>query len=163
VGFTNASLALGAFSTDLFVTNSTGILDIRFNSTSDPDTQNKTIMNRFAWTITGVLTQFRTATTYAPSVYELNVTRFGDIVTNAPPAPTVTATISGNQIVLNWDAVPYVTNYDAPGCYAYSVQAASDINGPYTSVASGLTFSTTNGTYAEPISAGPRFYRVSVP
>jgi len=161
VGFTG-SLNLGVGSTDLFVTNSTGILDIRFNSSIDQDTANKTIANRFAYSITGVLTQFKSGA-YANSVYELNVTRFGDIVTTPPPAPTVNATLSGNQIVLNWDAVPYGTNYNTPGAYAYTVQAAADINGPYTPLASGLTFSTTNGTYAEPISAGPRFYRVSVP
>lgn len=161
VGFTGG-LTLGAASTDLLVTNATGILDIRFNSTIDQDTANRTIANRFAYSITGVLTQFKSGA-YANTLYELNVARFGDIVTTSPPAPTIAAAISGNQIVLNWQAVPYVTNYDTPGAYAYTVQAASDVNGPYAPVASGLTFSTTNGTYAEPISTGPRFFRVSVP
>jgi hypothetical protein len=161
VGF-NGNLTLPASSTDLFVTNGNGIFDIRFNSTIDQDTASKIIANRFAYSVTGVLTQFKSGA-YANSVYELNVTRFSDVVTNPPPAPTVTATMAGNQILLNWDAVPYVTNYDAPGPYAYTVQAASDVNGPYSPIASGLTFSTTNGTYAEALSAGPRFYRVSVP
>jgi len=162
VGF-NGNLTLPAASTDLFVTNANGIFDIRFNSTIDQDTASKTLAGRFAYSLTGVLTQFKSGTTYANSVYELNVTRFSDIVTNPPPAPLVNATISAGQITLNWEAVPYVTNYAAPGPYAYTVQAASDVNGPYTPVASGLTFSTTNATYSEALSAGPKFYRVSVP
>jgi hypothetical protein len=161
VGFTG-TLNLGSGSTDLIVTNASGSFDIRFSSAIDLDTANKTIANRFAWTITGVMSQFKSGA-YANSLYELNVTRFGDIVTTPPPAPTATATVSGSQIVLTWDAVPYTTNYATPGAYSYSVLAASDVNGPYLPLATGLTFNTDIGTFTEPLADGPKFYKIASP
>ncbi len=173
VGF-DGTLTLGAASTDIFVTNASGRFDIRFNSGVDLDTANKTIAQRFAWTITGVMSQFlsgntfpnSTTTPYANKTYEVNVTRFGDIITTPPPAPTAIITTSGNNVVINWTAVPYSTNYAAPGAYSYSVQTAANVLGPYVPLATGLTFGTAAGTYTHTnaLLSGPQmFYRVVSP
>src|SRR5262249_37732817 len=98
--------------------------------------------------------------------YEVTVTRWGDIVTNPPPAVTVSQSTSGNDVVLSWTAVPYVTNYATPGAYAYSVLAASSVSGPFSALARGLTFNTTNGTYTDKgalTNAPAKVYRVASP
>ncbi|MEY2427701.1 MAG: hypothetical protein QOJ40_586, partial [Verrucomicrobiota bacterium] len=172
-GFTG-SLTLGAASTDLIVTNSSGMtFDIRFNSTIDTDTANKTIAQRRPWTITGVMSQFLSGnnipnptTPYTNRTYEINVTRFSDIVTTPPPVTTVTATRSGNNVVLTWPVVPYSTNYAAPGAYSYSVQTATSVLGPYVPLVTGLAFGTATGTYihTNALLSGPqKFYRVVSP
>jgi hypothetical protein len=167
VGFTG-SLTLGSGNTTLSVTNagSNVPLAIFFPGGQDPDVANQTLSSRFAWTITGVVVQNRSGNTWGPNGYQVYVTRVGDILTNPPPPVTVAFTRSGNDMVLNWTAVPYTE--DTRGAYSYTVLAASNnVVGPYLPLASGLVFNTTNGTYTD---VGARlgvntnkFYRVVSP
>jgi hypothetical protein len=163
VGFT-ASLTTPTGNGSLFVTNVGGGngFQIFFPGGTDSDVRSKTLQSRFAYTITGVMAQFKSGA-YNNASYELYVTRIGDIVTNPPPAVTVTESASGNNVVLNWTAVPYTP--DTRGAYAYSVLAADDVAGPYLPLATGLAFNTTNGTYTD-VSAllgTKKFYRISSP
>ena len=55
--------------------------------------------------------------------YQVVVTRYSDIVTDAPPA--VTASISGTTSkTVSWTAVPYN--------YSYSILTGTNVTGPYT-------------------------------
>jgi hypothetical protein len=91
------------------------------------------------------------------------VTRIGDIQTNPPPAVTAAATVSGNDVVLEWAAVPYTV--DTRGAYSYSVLSATDVGGPYLPLATGMAFSTTNGVYTDTngLLGAQKFYRISSP
>lgn len=164
VGFTATSLTTGSGNTSLYVTNASSSVpfQIYLPGNTDYDVRNQTIANRFAWTITGVMAQFKSGV-YATSGYELYVTRIGDIVTTPPPAVTATETRSGDNIVLTWPAVPYTPG--TRGAYAYSVLAATDVAGPYLPLASGLAFNTTNGSYTvtNALLGTQKFYRISSP
>ncbi len=128
----------GSASTTVGTTNSSGgFFNIFFPGTQDQDIRGRTLP-AFAWTITGIMNQFKGGA-YSAAGYEVVVTRWGDILTNPPPAVTATATISGNDVVLNWTAVPYLTNYATPGAYAYSVYASANVTGPYAPLAQGPT------------------------
>jgi hypothetical protein len=155
---------VGTASIDLVVTNSAGVpFDVRMNSSIDRDLRN-TIRSRFAWTITGVMVQFLNSATYANRTYQVVVTRFADIVTNRPPSLTSNIALSNNNVLLTWPAVPYVTNYARPGAYAYSVFAATSLDGPFSPLATGLTFNSTNGAYVDTNPpAANIFYKVSSP
>ena len=161
VGFT-ASLSTPAANGSLFATNSQGIFQIFFPSGTDADVKSKTLQSRFAYTITGVMSQFKSGA-WNNSTYEVYVTRIGDIVTNPPPAVTVTASTSGNNVVLNWTAVPYTET--TRGAYSYSVLAATDVIGPYLPLATGMAFNTTNGTYTDinALLGTQKFYKIVSP
>jgi hypothetical protein len=165
VFFTTPGTVTGNGSTTVNTTNSSGnpIL-VFFPGTQDQDIRGRTLP-AFAWTITGIMQQFKSGA-YSAAGYEVTVTRWGDILTNPPPAVTSTATISGNNVVLKWTAVPYLTNNAAPGAYAYSVLASPNATGPYAPLAQGLAFNTTNGVYTDvgALTSGPmKFYRISSP
>ena len=163
VGFT-ASLTTPTGNGSLYVTNAGGgaAFQIFFPGGTDSDVRAKTLPSRFAYTITGVMAQFKSGV-WNNATYELYVTRIGDIVTTPPPAVTVKESRSGNDVVLSWTAVPYTA--DTLGAYAYSVLAATDVNGPYLPLASGLAFNTTNGTYTDVggLLGARKFYRVTSP
>lgn len=155
-----STLSLGN-NTTLTVTNSSAqSIQVFFPSGQDPDVAGQTISNRFAWSITGVMSQTKSGV-YSAAGYQVYVTRMGDILYAAPPPVTVTASSSGDQVMLTWDAVPYTL--DTRGAYSYSVLAASDVNGPYLPVATGLTFNTSAGTYSEPIGIAAKYYKVVSP
>jgi hypothetical protein len=155
----------GSATTTVVTTNSHGEpLSVVFPGTQDQDIRGRTLP-AFAWTITGPVQQFK-ANPYSAAGYEVTVTRFGDILTNPPPAVTATASISGNDVVLTWTAVPYVTNYTTPGAYAYSVFSSANVNGPYTPLVQGLAFNNANGTYTDKgavTNAPLKFYKVRSP
>jgi hypothetical protein len=162
VTFTNASLTTPTGNGSLYVTNDQGTFQIFFPAGTDPDVRSKTIANRFAWTITGVMAQFKSGA-WNNSTYEVYVTRIGDIVTNPPPPVTAAAALSGSDVVLSWTAVPYTP--DTRGAYAYSVLAATNVTGPYLPLATGLAFNTPNATFTHTngLSGAQTFYRVSSP
>jgi hypothetical protein len=147
-----------------YVTNESGgpALNVFWPAGTDPDVQNQTLSTRFAYTITGVMAQYRSGA-YSTAGYELYVTRIGDIQTNPPPAVTATATVSGNDVVLGWEAVPYTI--DTRGAYSYSVLSATDVGGPYLPLATGMAFNTTDGVYTDTnaLLGAQKFYRISSP
>jgi len=155
--------SIGTTYLNTYVTNAGGgaAFNVYFPS-YDQDLWNQTFTTRFAYTITGVLTQYKSGA-YGPSGYELDVTRIGDVQTNPPPPVTdLTARTSGNNVVLNWTAVPYTT--DTRGAYSYSVLAATNVTGPYLPLAS-LAFNTTAGTYTHTnaLLGTQTYYRISSP
>jgi hypothetical protein len=84
-------------------------------------------------------------------------------MTNPPPAVTATASHSGNNVLLNWTAVPYTP--DTRGAYSYSVLAADNVAGPYVPLATGLAFNTINGTYTHTnaLLGTQKFYKIASP
>jgi hypothetical protein len=168
VGF-NGSLTLSG-NANTFVTNVTSGVPVPFNvffpGTTDADVRGQTLAGRFAWTITGVLSQFRSGTTYGANGYELIVTRIGDVVFAPPPAVTATASTAGGNVILNWMAVPYTI--DTRGAYSYSVLGADTCSpniADYHALASGLVFNTTNGTYTvtNGLLGTQKFYKIVSP
>lgn len=111
----------------------------------------------FATTVTGVLALYT-------STYTIILTSPSQIVTNTttsgpPPSPIknlMGTTASGGKLTLTWTAVPTTETYSV----LYSTNAA----GPYTKkLATGLTFSTTTGTYTTTPSNVANFYEISSP
>jgi len=65
----------------------------------------------------------------------VTVTRFSDIVTDAPPAVVIGQTHVGEKSTLSWTNVPWDNaTYSYGSNYAYSVLAATNVSGPYTPV-----------------------------
>jgi hypothetical protein len=124
VFFTNSAIVVATnANTTIVVTNDNGQNFSLLFSSQDLDTANQTLPP-FAYTVRGILTQ----NTNTPNVnlnrgYQLTVTKFSDIVTDPPPAMTLTQSHSGTITALSWDAVPYA--------YSYSVIASPDVTGPY--------------------------------
>jgi hypothetical protein len=149
---------------NLYVTNNSPgsvPLNVFLPGGTDTDLNNQTVQ-RFAYTITGVMAQFKSGA-YANSGYELYVTRFGDIVTAPPPQVTdLKATVAGSDVVLTWTAVPYTI--DTRGAYSYTVLASPDVAGPYLPLAS-LAFSTSAAsfTHTNALSGTQMFYQISSP
>ena len=164
--FTNMT-ATGAGQTTVNVTNSSGMsFLVFFPGGQDADVRNKP-KPAFAWTITGVLNQFPPSSLNGVATkvgYEVLVSRWQDVVTNAPPAVTIQTTRSGNDMVLNWTAAPPYSD-SSIGAYCYSVYASPNVIGPYLPLVTGLTFTNTLGTYKHVNGAlsGMQFYRVSSP
>jgi hypothetical protein len=93
------------------------------------------------------------AVTPRNSGYQVEVTRFSDIVTN--PLVLSTALASGTN-TLSWDAAPY--------SYSYSVLSASNVTGPYVAFRTNLHFTNTVGSYSESVSsASQKFLRITTP
>jgi hypothetical protein len=156
VYFTTNTIISTNANTSVTVTNAGGETFSIFFSSQDLDTAGQTVPS-FAWTVSGPMTQnLGNAVNPRNQGYQVTVTRFSDIVTNAPPAVTLTATRSSNNTTLKWTAVGYK--------YSYSVQAASNLTGPFLPLATGLTFTDGNGTYTD-ASAGvaAKYYRVVSP
>jgi len=107
----------------------------------------------FAYSITGPL--FQTSTTG----YEIELTSYAQIVSATPPAATAAAALSGtgkNNLTLTWASVPYN--------YSYSILYSTNVAGPYQSLASGLTFTNTLGTFTDiHRTNSARFYQITTP
>src|SRR5439155_23490218 len=88
----------------------------------------------FAYSVIGVFNQsLGNAVSPRNQGYEVAVSRFSDIVTNPPPAPTVTISRSGSNTTLAWPNVAWDNvNYSYGSNYSYSVLAATNAAGPYT-------------------------------
>jgi len=100
------------------VTNTSGQTFTLHFTPQDADTLSNT-MPAFAWSVIGALTQY----TNSHPGYQVTVSRFSDIVTDAPPAVTVSVATVGKTKALTWSAVP--------SKYSYSVLSATNVNGPY--------------------------------
>ncbi len=120
------SLILTTANTTAVVSNSFGETFTLLFSSQNQDTGGQTLP-AFAHTVRGVLTQDLPNGTVPPNqAYRVTVTRFSDIVTDAPPAVTASIAVSGtNKTTVSWEAVPYA--------YSYSLQSSADVAGPYVS------------------------------
>ncbi len=116
------------------------------------DTQGRTLPD-FAYTVVGVFNQnLGNAVLPRNSGYEVEVTRFSDIVTTPL---TLSQSIDGGSNTLTWDAAPY--------SYAYSVLSASNVSGPYTVATNNMHFTNSPGTYSESVGGDQKYYRLSTP
>jgi Ig-like domain-containing protein len=151
---TNAGVAIST-NANAFVTvsNAAGETFTILFSSQDLDTAGQ-ILPEFAYSVVGVFNQnLGNAATPRNSAYQVEVTRFSDIVTN--PLVISSALDSGTN-TLSWDAAPY--------SYAYSVYSASNVTGPYVAFKSNLHFTNTVGAYSESVSgASQKFLRISTP
>jgi len=156
---TNAGTTIpttGNNATSVVVTNGNGeTFNVGF-ATVDLDTAGQTLPS-FAWSVIGPLSQnLGNAATPRNAGYQVSITKFSDIVTNPPPAVTVSDSRSGNSTILTWTAVPY--------SYSYSVLAAASVTGPYVPIATGLTFTTAAGIYTDASASGSqKYYKVVSP
>ena len=125
-------------------------------SPQDLDTAGQTLPS-FAWSVVGLFNQnLGNTATPRNAGYQVLVTRFSDIVTDAPPAVVSSDTHVGTNTTVRWAAVPYQ--------YSYSVLAATNPAGPYSPIAVGLTFTTASGVYTDASASGiQKYYRVVSP
>jgi len=131
----------------LTLTNSAGqTLALFVNATALSQTNPPVPIPAFAYQVTAVMGHFS-------STYELIPTRFADIVTNLPAPFTLTPSLSGNKVTINWPASDGST---------YSLYTADDIRGPFTRIF-GLNFLDASGFFTETNSANARFYRATSP
>lgn len=110
----------------------------------------------FAWTVTGPMAFFlNTSAADRSAGYQILPTRYADIVTAPPPAVTGIIALSSGNAQITWTAQPHMS---------YSILRATDVNGLYLPLTSGLTFNTTAGQYtdADPAPA-TRFYKIVSP
>jgi hypothetical protein len=109
----------------------------------------------FASSLLGPIVQFKSGA-YSTSGYEVYLTSMSDLVTNAPPAVDVTAVRAGTNLFLNWTVVPY--------SYSYSIEAATNVIGPYNAALTGLTFTNSPAALKLPVTDGRDvFYRIVSP
>jgi hypothetical protein len=113
-------------------------------------------MPPFAWSVTGPMSFFLGSTVANRSGgYELQPTRYADIVTTPPAAATETIIQAGGESTVSWTAQPYLS---------YSVLAATNVSGPYLPLATGLAFNTTAGQFTDTNApSGSRFYKIASP
>ncbi len=138
------------------VTNGAGeTFNIAFAQVDD-DTANQ-VLPPFAWTLRGIFNQnLANAANPRNAGYQITVTKFSDIVTSAPPAATVSASVSGGNTVLTWPAVAYD--------YSYTVVASTNVAGPYIRLATGLNFTTSSGSYTDTgTGSTQKYYQVVSP
>jgi len=101
-----------------------------------------------AYQITGILADYKGGS-------ELDVTRFEDFVT-APPAPFTNSVTLGSKgvVTMNWAVQTGST---------YSVHSASNLLGPWTQIAYGLSYYPANGTFSVTNTGAAKFYQISTP
>jgi hypothetical protein len=139
---------------NVIVTNQGGAPFIVYVSSTITDVLGQP-MPKFAYSVLGAMSQYKSGTTYSSAGYELNVTSLSDIITNPPPATTASATLVGQTVVLSWRAVPYN--------YSYSVLSAPSVTGPWTPLASGMTFTNPSASYTDTLTGSAKFYRIATP
>jgi len=136
---TNAGTTINADTsanaTSIVVTNASGQ---KFNvgfAAVDLDVAGKTLPS-FAYAVIGPLTQnLNNTATPRNAGYQVTVTRFSDIVTDAPPAVVLGETHSGEKSTLTWTNVAWDNAANSYGSnYAYSVLASTNVVGPYAPV-----------------------------
>lgn len=90
-----------------------------------------------------------------PSAPEIVPSRVADYVINPPPAPTLTVGITNNAPTISW--VPQVGS-------TYTVYSATNLLGPWTQAAYGLTYYPTNGAFTDTSgSVQAKFYQITSP
>jgi hypothetical protein len=106
------------------------------------------IVPNHAYQITGVMANFNGAS-------ELDPTRIDDIVSNTPPSFPANVTQANGVPTISWPAQSGST---------YSVNSATNLTGPWTNQAFGLSYYPSTGTYTDTNpAAAAQFYRISTP
>src|SRR5439155_16239128 len=104
------------------VTNAAGETFNLMFSSQDLDTAGQTLPD-FAYSVIGVLNQsLGNAVSPRNQGYAVEVTRFSDIVTDAPPAVTVAISHAGKHSTLTWQNVAWDNvNFSYASNYSYSI------------------------------------------
>jgi hypothetical protein len=100
-----------------------------------------------AYQLTGVMADYKGAS-------ELVVTRYQDFVTNAPSSFTASVTQTSGVPTISWPTQTGST---------YSVYSATNLHGPWTNQAFGLSYYPSTGTYTDTNRAPAKFYQISTP
>jgi hypothetical protein len=112
---------------------------------------------QFARAVSGPMSYFLSTTlTNRSGGFELDPSSYSDIAAG-PAAPTGVIAVTGGGVpVINWQAQPFVP---------YSVLWSTNVTGPYVPIASGLTFTTTAGTFTDLVNTNlpASFYMISSP
>ncbi len=142
-----------ASGTDYIVTNNTGQSYTIFVSDQDTNYVTGQLIPFFAYSIAGPLIQ-------DDATIGITFTVYSNLVSAPPPQPTAGAAVAGangtNNVTLSWTAVPY--------SYTYGVLYATNVQGPWASLASGLWFSSTNGAYTDAAStSATKYYQIISP
>ena len=112
---------------------------------------------QFASKVSGAMGYFATATAPNRSAgFEIDPSSYSDIVAGPNPPKGVIVVTGGGIPVINWSAQPFVP---------YSVLWSTNVAGPYLSIATGLTFTTTAGTFTDMVNTNlpTSFYEISSP
>jgi len=112
---------------------------------------------QFASKVSGAMGYFNSATaTNRSAGFEIDPSGYSDIVVGPNPPTGVIAVTGGGVPVINWPAQPFVP---------YSVWWSTNVAGPYTAIATGLTFPTAAGTYTDSVNINlpASFYEISSP
>jgi len=111
--------------TEVVVTNAAGERFTVFFPSRDLETAGQ-ILPSFTWSVVGVFNQDLSNTANPRNQgYQVEVTRFSDIVTDPPPAVKLTIAHSGHTSTLTWPNVPWDNvNRSYGSNYSYSVLAA---------------------------------------
>ena len=151
-GFTNGTFAAGS---TYLMTNTAGEGMKLFLNAATTNLNGSTIPQH-AWLVRGPLGYYLGNTvTDRSSGYEFDPTRIDDIISADPAPVTVTNTPVNSRQVLTWTAQPFMS---------YTVRVATNVAGPYTVLASGLTFNTTAGQYTDTNTLpATRFYQIASP
>lgn len=118
---------------------------------------------QFARTVTGPMVYFVTTLTTAnlSSGFEIVPSTYSDIVAG-PPTPVASSggMGAGGAGVINWVAVPFV-----PYSVWWTTNVALPFTNQWTPIATGLTFGTASGIYADTVNTNlpVGFYRISSP
>src|SRR5207245_7374327 len=115
------------------VTNAAGETFNLLFSSQDLDTAGRTLPD-FAYSVIGVLNQsLGNAVSPRNQGYAVEVPRFSDIVTDAPPAVTVAISHAGKHSTLTWENVTWDNvNFSYGSNYSYSILTSATAAGPYT-------------------------------
>jgi hypothetical protein len=144
--------AVFASGTDYVVTNAAGQTYTVFVSDQDTNYVTGHPIPQFAYSIAGPLIQ-------DDLTVGISFTVYSNLVSAPPPsfnAGTALTGPGGTNFTLLWTAVPYT--------YTYSVLAATNLLDPWTKLASGLWFSTANGTYTDAgMTNTAKFYQITIP
>ena len=141
----------------LTVTNLAGqSYELFISQSAGPDLIGQPIPT-FAYSITGEYDQF-------DANYELNLSAGFNIVT-APPPPVsnVVASLTGTNLTLTWP-VAVSPNTSSSG-YTYSIWSTTNLLIPFSPLAPGLWFGTSNGTFTIPVSTNTpaMFFQINSP
>jgi len=134
-GANEGTVISGAANSTITVTNVSGETFSLFFSIQDADLVGQTLPG-FAYSVSGPLTQnLNNNTVPRNQGYSITVTRFADIVTNAPPAPVISESHTGQKSTLTWENVAWDNvNYSYGSNYSYAVLASTNVSGPYSPV-----------------------------
>ena len=158
VYFTDGPGTYGSGQITETITNSNGdAFRLFFNAATTPAFTGQPIP-AFAWSVSGVLVTFLSPSTVdRSSGFEVDPTLYSDIVSTPPLQSTGAIALASSKPLISWDVQPNTS---------YSIFSSTNVSGPYSPLATGLTFdsATTTGHFWDTNASAPMmFYRIVSP